>query len=112
MGKSCLDSAHRAAYRATTGPATRAEAHAATPDVAAVCGALSAGGQPGAYVPESLEGRRLLSVSLQSGWTVITPEAGDRVIHVSTSGSDSNPGSASAPIKSISKGYSMLRSGT
>src|SRR5687768_11204623 len=58
-------------------------------------------GATATFALEPLEPRRLMAVSLQAGWTVVTPDSGDRVIHVSTSGSDSNPGTASEPVKSI-----------
>jgi hypothetical protein len=48
-----------------------------------------------------------------SGWTVFIPSADTHVIYVSNStGRDTNTGrSASAPVKTISKGVSLLRSG-
>ena len=72
----------------------------------------SAAPRPSA-VPEPLESRQLLSVAMQNGWTVVTPEGGARVIHVSSSsGSDSNAGTLAKPVKSIKKARSMVRSGT
>ncbi|QOV90053.1 right-handed parallel beta-helix repeat-containing protein [Humisphaera borealis] len=63
---------------------------------------------------ESLETRTHLSVSKDAaGFTVVTPENGSRVIYVSALGKDTNTGlSSTSPIKSISKGISLLRSGT
>jgi hypothetical protein len=64
---------------------------------------------------ESLEGRQLFSVSLDAaGFTVVTPEAGDRVLYVSSSaGSDANAGtSAAAPYKTIAKAKAMMRANT
>lgn len=60
---------------------------------------------------ETLEERRLLSVSTTSdGWTVVTPASDSRVIHVSNSaGNDANPGTASKPVKSLAKAKSLLR---
>jgi hypothetical protein len=61
---------------------------------------------------ESLEGRTLLSVSTEDGWTVVKPAGDSRIIHVSSSsGSDSNPGTASAPVASVGRGVALLRSG-
>lgn len=62
---------------------------------------------------ETLEDRSLMSVSVGSdGWTDITPSSDSKLIYVSSSsGSDSNPGTQSAPVKSIAKGISMMRSG-
>jgi Leucine-rich repeat (LRR) protein len=66
-----------------------------------------------AAVVETMESRTHLSVSKDAaGFTVVTPSAGDKVIYVSASGNDGNSGSASAPIRSLSKGVGMLRSGT
>ena len=64
---------------------------------------------------EPLEGRQLFSVSYDAaGFTVVTPESGDRVVFVSSSsGSDSNTGfSASAPIKTIAKAKTLMRANT
>jgi hypothetical protein len=63
---------------------------------------------------EGLETRTHLSVSKDAaGFTVVTPETGSRVIYVSATGNDSNAGTSSSnPIRSISKGVGMLRSGT
>jgi hypothetical protein len=61
---------------------------------------------------ETLEGRTMMSVSMDAqGWTVVTPESDSRVIYISNSGgSDSNSGlSANSPVKSLSKGESLLR---
>jgi hypothetical protein len=64
------------------------------------------------HLPEPLERRQFLSVSMQDGWHVVTPEDGARVIHVSSSsGNDGNPGTRSKPVKSIKKARSMVRSG-
>ena len=47
------------------------------------------------------------------GWTVLTPSADSRIIHVSSSaGSDTNDGlSAAAPLKSLAAGVARLRDG-
>ena len=61
---------------------------------------------------EPLEGRTLLSVALDAnGFTVVTPEAGSRVIYVSSSlGNDANDGlSPTAPVKSLDHAKSLLR---
>lgn len=63
---------------------------------------------------QSLEGRALLSVSLDSdGWTVVTPSIDTQVIYVSSSaGDDANSGlSAQDPVKSLAQGVSLLRTG-
>jgi len=54
-----------------------------------------------------------LPARADSGWTNLSPAAGARVVYVSSSaGSDSNGGlSASAPVRSLAKGYSLLRDG-
>src|SRR6185437_5573374 len=60
----------------------------------------------------SLEGRTMLSVSLNSGgWTVLTPPAGARVIYCSSStGNDTNTGlSPQSPVKTLARGESLLR---
>ena len=62
-------------------------------------------------VAETLEGRQMLSVSVDSaGFTQITPPAGARVVYVSSShGSDGNTGlSPSSPVKSI-RSSSVMR---
>src|SRR3569832_68666 len=48
-----------------------------------------------------------------NGWTVFTPSSDSQVIYVSSStGNDSNSGlSASAPVKTIRRGTSLLRNG-
>src|SRR6266705_2770789 len=48
-----------------------------------------------------------------NGWTVFTPSADTMAIYVSNStGNDANNGlSATTPVKTIAKGYSLLRSG-
>src|SRR5262245_6886667 len=64
---------------------------------------------------ETLEGRTLMSVSTDAqGWTVVTPAADSKIIYISNSqGSDSNDGlSASSPVKTLSKGESLLRNGS
>jgi hypothetical protein len=62
---------------------------------------------------ESLETRTHLSVSKDAaGFTVVTPSTGDKVIYVSASGNDNNAGTLSSPIKTLSKGTKLLRSGT
>ncbi|HET6250404.1 MAG TPA: hypothetical protein VFE47_22140 [Tepidisphaeraceae bacterium] len=66
-------------------------------------------------VPETLETRSLLSVSLNAaGFTLVTPAAGDRVIYCSSStGNDRNSGlSASQPVATLAKGESLLRNHT
>ncbi|MGC3996343.1 MAG: hypothetical protein QM767_01905 [Anaeromyxobacter sp.] len=65
-------------------------------------------------IVESLENRLHLSVAKDAaGFTVVTPQNGSRVIYVIAPGKDTNTGLSSAsPIKSISKGISLLRSGT
>lgn len=66
-------------------------------------------------VLESLEDRRLLSVTIDNqGWTNVTPSPDSRIIYVSSSrGSDSNSGlSPDSPVKTIAKGRGMLRSGS
>jgi hypothetical protein len=63
---------------------------------------------------DSLESRQMLSASLDSsGWTIIQPQAGDRVVYVSNSGGkDTNTGlSPSAPVKTLQRGKSLIRSG-
>src|SRR5688500_16886473 len=62
-----------------------------------------------------MEPRRMMAVSLDAaGWTKITPSSDTKTVYVSSSaGSDSNDGlSESAPVKTIAKGASMLRSGS
>ncbi len=64
---------------------------------------------------EGLEARQLLSVSMDSGgWTVVTPQSGDRLVYVSSSsGNNANSGlSASSPVKTLAKGVSLMRNGT
>lgn len=61
---------------------------------------------------ESLEGRVLLSVGVDSaGWTVVTPSDDSRIIYVSASqGSDSNSGfSTAAPVKTLKYATSLMR---
>lgn len=63
---------------------------------------------------EQLEPRRPLSVSLNAaGYTVVVPERDDRAIYVSSSkGSDAASGlSAASPVRSLERGYSLLRDG-
>ena len=63
---------------------------------------------------EPLEQRRYLSVTTNAqGWTVVTPSADSRMIYVSNStGSDSNSGlSPTAPLQTIGKGLTLLRTG-
>jgi hypothetical protein len=62
---------------------------------------------------ERLEGRTMMSVSLDAGgWTVVGPSGDTQVIHVSSSsGNDANSGSLGAPVKTIARGRSLLRSG-
>src|SRR5688572_4823698 len=63
---------------------------------------------------ELLEGRQLMSVSVGSdGYTDVVKSGDSKVIYVSSSsGSDSNSGlSEGAPVRSISKGISLMRSG-
>ncbi len=64
---------------------------------------------------EGLESRTLLSVSLDAnGWTVVGPSSDTRTIYVSSSaGNDANSGlSESAPVRTLAKGYSLLRHGS
>ncbi|MDB5294070.1 MAG: hypothetical protein JWO31_53, partial [Phycisphaerales bacterium] len=64
---------------------------------------------------EALESRQLMTVVLDAaGYTVVTPERGDRVVYVSSSaGSDDNDGlSADHPVRSLSAGADRLRDGT
>ena len=80
---------------------------------AAVAAASSVARPPAPF--EALEGRTLLSVSLDSnGFTVVTPASDSRVVYVSsTSGSDSNAGtSPQAAVKSIARGKSLIRNGS
>jgi len=63
---------------------------------------------------ENLESRQLLSVTVDAnGWTVIKPEAGDRIVYVSSSqGKDTNTGlSTTTPIKTLQRAKSLIRSG-
>jgi hypothetical protein len=63
---------------------------------------------------ESLEGRQMLSVSVDGGgWTHITPGPGARVVYVSNSqGSDGNSGfSPDSPVKSLARGEKLVRDG-
>jgi len=63
-------------------------------------------------VIESMEARELLSASINaSGWTVITPPVGAKVVYASSStGNDKNSGlSPSSPVKTLAKGESLLR---
>ena len=72
------------------------------------------GGERRGDALELLEGRRLLSVSIDAqGWTNVAPSEDTRVIYVSSSeGSDSNSGlSPDAPFKTIAKGRTLLRTG-
>src|SRR5437764_8451522 len=86
---------------------------AARAAVAWVSGSENVARQPACRI-ENLESRQLLSVSLDAnGWTVITPEVGDRVVYVSSSqGKDTNTGlSPTTPVKSLQRGKSLIRSG-
>jgi len=67
-----------------------------------------------AAMMESLEDRLHLSVTKDAaGFTVVGMQNGSRAIYVSALGKDTNTGlSSSAPVKSISKGIALLRSGT
>lgn len=61
---------------------------------------------------ERLEDRVFLTVTTDAnGWTVVTPSADSRLVYVSSStGNDSNNGlSPSTPVKTIAKGYTLLR---
>src|SRR5215218_3503613 len=63
---------------------------------------------------EPLEPREHLSVSRdEQGWTVVTPSDDTKIIYVSSSqGSDRNDGRTSkSPVKTIAKGYDLLRDG-
>ncbi len=87
-------------YRAAAGaaPGLAAVARAAVPATAAL-------------MMEPLEGRAMMSASINSaGWTVVTPPSDARIIYVSSStGSDNNTGlSPQFPVASISKGKSVL----
>ncbi|MGB7161260.1 MAG: fibronectin type III domain-containing protein, partial [Tepidisphaeraceae bacterium] len=79
----------------------------------------SCAGIPPAPAPrgifEPLEARAMFTVSLGSdGWTDIAPSADTRVVYVSNSGgSDSNNGlSSNAPVKTIAKARTLVRSGS
>jgi len=49
---------------------------------------------------------------LDDGWTDFSPSTGTRMIHVSTSGDDSNSGlNPSAPVRSLARAYELLRDG-
>lgn len=66
------------------------------------------------YSVTGLESRVMFAVSQDAGgWTVVTPAADTRVVYVSSSeGDDGNSGlSANAPVKTLSKGASLLRDG-
>jgi len=60
---------------------------------------------------ESLEDRRLLSVSVGAdGWTNLGASSDSRLIYVSSSGgSDSNPGTQAKPIKSLVRAKTLVR---
>lgn len=60
---------------------------------------------------ESLEDRKLLSVSMTSdGWTKITPSSDSRMIYVSSSaGNDANTGSSSKPVKTLARAKKLVR---
>ena len=63
---------------------------------------------------ERLEPRQLLAVSLDAdGWTVVTPEPGQRTVYVSSSvGDDRNDGlTTKHPVRSLSRGVDLLRDG-
>lgn len=63
---------------------------------------------------ETLERREMLSVSLDAnGFTVVTPNAGDRVIYCSSStGDDANSGLSSAnPVATLKRAESLTRDG-
>lgn len=62
---------------------------------------------------ESLEDRRLFAVTMENGYTVVTPASDTRIVYVSSSGgSDTNSGlSASSPVQSIGRAKSLLRDG-
>ena len=64
---------------------------------------------------ESLEARRMLSVTTdEQGWTVFGRSADTRIVYVSNStGSDTNSGLAEdAPVKTLAKARTLLRNGT
>src|SRR5215218_5597442 len=64
---------------------------------------------------ETLEDRTMMSVTTDAqGWSVVNPAGDSKVIYVSSSGgNDSNNGtSASSPVKTLSKGESLLRNGS
>jgi len=62
---------------------------------------------------ETLETRTLLSVSTDNqGFTVVTPSADSRVIHVAANGSDGNNGlSPAAPVATLAHARTLVRSG-
>src|SRR5688500_14891652 len=63
---------------------------------------------------ESLEARRMLSVTTdEQGWTVFGRSADTRIVYVSNStGSDTNSGLAEdAPVKTLGKARTLLRNG-
>ncbi|MDB5333866.1 MAG: hypothetical protein JWP03_5017 [Phycisphaerales bacterium] len=81
----------------------------------AAAGARQPALAPHADPVQSLESRRLLSVTLDAnGWTVVTPQTGSHVIYVSSSGgNDNNTGlSAASPVRTIAKGESLMRDHT
>ena len=62
---------------------------------------------------ERLESRTHLSVSSDSqGWTVVTPSADSRIIHVSSAGNDANDGlSPATPLATIAHARTLIRAG-
>src|SRR5687767_1931627 len=60
---------------------------------------------------ENLESRLMMSVTQDAaGWTVVTPSADSRIVHVSSStGSDTNDGSVNAPVKTLAKAMTLMR---
>ncbi|HEX8915020.1 MAG TPA: hypothetical protein VF796_21890 [Humisphaera sp.] len=89
------------------GPAPRRR-----PSVAAAA-AARANTPPVPVALEAVEGRQLFSVALTAGYTLVTPAVDDRVVYVSSSaGNDANTGlSATAPVKTIARAKSLVRSG-
>jgi len=63
---------------------------------------------------EAMEMRRHLSVSRDAnGWTAVTAAADTHAIYVSNStGSDSNPGTQTSPIKTLAKAQGLVGAGS
>ena len=60
---------------------------------------------------ENLELRVMMSADQDpAGWTTVTPSSDSRIVHVSSSsGSDTNDGSANAPVKTLAKAMTLMR---